>query len=87
MYMVVVATIIIVLSALAYYLYIRHKGAKLQKLQQGFCPECEQKSIVLKNAKKGGCSGTSNVVYRCEACGYEEDFNVGGSCGGGSCGI
>ncbi len=87
MYMFVVSAILIGLSVLAYYLFIRYKGAKLHKLEQGICPECEEHSIVLKNAKKGGCSGTSNVVYRCENCGYEEDFNVGGSCSGGSCSL
>ncbi len=85
MYMFVVSAIIILLSVLAYYLYIRHKGAKLQKIEQGICPECGQKTIALKTKKGGGCSGTSNVTYRCENCGYEEDFNISGSCGSGSC--
>ncbi|SMC09175.1 hypothetical protein [Nitratiruptor tergarcus] len=88
MYMFIVVTILIALSALAYYLYIKHKGEHLSKLQQGICPECEEPAIYVKNSKKGGCSGTSNVVYKCSACGYEEDFNLGGgSCSNGSCGL
>ncbi len=86
MYTFIVITILVMLGVLAYYLYLRQKGEKLDKISRGFCPECDQKSIQIRRSKSGGCSGTTNVIYRCENCGYEEEFNVGGSCGSG-CGI
>ncbi len=82
MYLFIVSLILTALAALAYYLYIRHKGEKLTKLQSGICPECGEQAVHPKSQRGGGCSGTTNITYRCDACGYEEDFNVaGGGCG------
>ncbi len=81
MYMFIVTTILISLGVLAYYLFIKHKGEKLTKIERGLCPECGEKSIRIKRVKSGGCSGTSSVVYKCDACGYEEEFNVQGAGG------
>ncbi|WP_281951256.1 hypothetical protein [Nitrosophilus kaiyonis] len=88
MYLFIVTLILSILGVVAYYLYIKQKGEKLSKIEKGICPECEKESITVKRSKSGGCSGTTNVIYRCENCGYEEEFNVGASgCGSGKCGI
>ncbi len=88
MYLFIVSVIVVVLGTLTYYLYIKEKGKKLSQIQKGICPECEEPTIILKRSKSGGCSGTSSLIYRCEACGYEEEFNVQkGGCGSGGCGL
>jgi len=87
MYTFVVLMILIFLGALAYYLFLKEKGKKLLKIQQGVCPECGKESIEVRRAKDGGCSGTTSVLYQCPLCGYKEEFNISSSCGGGSCGI
>ena len=88
MYLFVVIVILTVLGVLAYYLFLKEKGEKLSKIERGICPECDQDSIEVRRAKGGGCSGTTNVIYRCAHCGYEEEFNIGaGECGSGRCGI
>jgi predicted RNA-binding Zn-ribbon protein involved in translation (DUF1610 family) len=88
MYLFVVILIVTILSVLAYILYIKQKGEKLIKIQKGICPECENMTIELKRSKSGGCSGTQSVIYRCEKCGYEEDFNVkSGGCGPKGCSL
>ncbi len=70
------------LGVFAYYLYIRQKGERLAKAERGVCPECGEHTVTVASTKGGGCSGTTNVRYVCEACGWEEEFNVaGGSCG------
>jgi len=82
MYTFLVLLVVGALGVLAYYLYIRQKGERLAKAERGVCPECESQSVVIASVKGGGCSGTTNVRYACEACGWEEEFNVaGGSCG------
>jgi len=86
-YTFVVLVILAVLGVLAYYLYIRQKGEKLSRIERGICPECEKETIEVKRAKSGGCSGTTSVIYRCSECGYEEEFNVGSSCGSGGCSL
>ncbi|MRI83652.1 MAG: hypothetical protein C6I00_04455 [Nitratiruptor sp.] len=85
MYTFVVLVVVTILGVLAYYLFLRQKREKLAKIEQGICPECEGASIEIGRIKGGGCSGTTNVIYRCSQCGYEEEFNVGGSCGSGRC--
>ena len=87
MYIFVVALVVAVLGALTYYLYIKEKGEKLSKIERGVCPECESPTITLKRSKGGGCSGTSSMIYRCDQCGYEEEFNVEKGCGSGGCGL
>lgn len=88
MYTFVVLVIVTLLGVLAYYLFLRQKGEKLSKIEQGICPECEKPTIEVRRAKSGGCSGTTSVIYRCSACGYEEEFNVGaGGCGSGGCSL
>ncbi|MRJ01816.1 MAG: hypothetical protein GXO19_07935 [Epsilonproteobacteria bacterium] len=85
MYTFTVITITVLLAILAYYLYLKQKGEKLTQIDQGICPECGEKGIEIKRVKGGGCSGTANMIYHCERCGYEEEFNIeaGGSCGSG----
>ena len=87
MYLFIVILILSILGILAYYLYIKQKGEKLYKIEHGICPECDNKSINIKRSKSGGCSGTTNIIYKCENCGYEEEFNINGSCGSGKCGL
>ncbi len=87
MYMLITTTILVILGVLAYYLFIKEKSQKLDLIEKGICPRCENETIELKRNKSGGCSGTSNVIYRCSSCGYEEDFNVSTSCFNGRCGL
>jgi len=87
MYLFIVTLILSGLGILAYYLYLKQKSDKLFKIEQGICPECEKDSITVKRSKGGGCSGTTSVIYKCESCSYEEEFNVTGSCGSGRCGL
>ena len=88
MYLFVVIVVLTLLGVLAYYLFLKEKGEKLSKIERGICPECEESSIEIRRSKGGGCSGTTSVIYRCDRCGYEEEFNVGaGGCGSGKCGI
>ncbi|WP_200763708.1 hypothetical protein [Nitrosophilus alvini] len=83
MYTVIVLLLLSALCVVAYLLYLKAKSEKLLKITEGICPECDEKSIVVKRSKSGGCSGTMSVVYKCEKCGFEEDFNVNsGSCSG-----
>ena len=86
-YIFIVALVVAALGALTYYLYIKEKSEKLSKIERGICPQCESPTITLKRSKSGGCSGTSSMIYRCEACGYEEEFNVEKGCGSGGCGL
>ncbi|BCD68495.1 hypothetical protein [Nitratiruptor sp. YY09-18] len=88
MYTFVVLVIVVALGTLAYILFLQQKGKKLSKIQRGFCPECDRESITIKRSKSMGCSGTTNVIYRCEFCGYEEEFHItSGGCGSRGCGL
>ncbi len=88
MYLFIVTLILSGLGILAYYLYLKQKSEKLSKIEQGICPDCDKESIVVKRSKNGGCSGTTSVIYKCESCDYEEEFNIGaGSCNSGKCGF
>ena len=86
---VLLFTIFIVLALIwAYFKYLAEKGDKLKLLNQGICPQCNQKSIEIVNQKGGGCSGTSFVEFKCFKCDYHDSFNIGGgSCGSGGCKI
>jgi len=88
MYTFVVLVILALLGVLAYVLFLRHKGDQLQAIERGRCPECGSDEIELVRSSGGGCSGTKSLHYRCAACGYEEEFNVGGDgCASGRCGL
>ncbi|NPA03663.1 MAG: hypothetical protein GXO61_02270 [Epsilonproteobacteria bacterium] len=87
MYTFIVMVILLLLGVLAYYLFLKEKSLKLEKVEKGICPECGRDSIEIRRAKSGGCSGTTNVIYYCTLCGYEEEFNIESSCGSGGCGI
>ncbi len=70
----------------AYIHYLNEKGERLKLINQGICPKCKQKSIVLLDQKGGGCSGTAFVEFECQMCKYHDSFNIkGGSCGSGGC--
>lgn len=83
MYLSIVITILAILAAFAYYLFLKQKSEKLSKIKNGICPECEEGTIVVKRSKSGGCSGTTSQIFKCENCGYEEEFNLKNS----GCGI
>ncbi len=86
MYLFTVILIFTILFVIAYVLFIKQKGEKLENINKGICPQCESPSITTRRIKGGGCSGTSNVIYMCENCGYEEEFNLNsGGCGSGGC--
>jgi len=81
MYLFIVFLILSILGVVAYYLYLKEKGDKLTKIERGMCPQCEKDTIKIKRSKAGGCSGTTNIIYKCDFCGYEEDFNISKGCG------
>ena len=69
----------------AYVSYISEKGDKLEGIENGICPKCHHESMLLKDQKGGGCSGTKMVTYICERCDYSDSFNIDSSCSSGSC--
>jgi len=59
----------------AYGYYLREKHEHLRAIESGICPKCGQKTIVLSDQRGTGC-GSKMVSFYCEACGYENTFNV-----------
>lgn len=79
MYLFLVIFILAILGLLAYYLYLKEKSIRLKKVEKGICPNCNQDSIEIKRSKSGGCSGVRNIIFKCQNCDFEEEFNIFGS--------
>lgn len=78
-------------------LYYKQKNQRKQNLNAGICPECKAEPkiftkddgtkfridiIKTKLLKNHGCSGVSEIEYRCEACGHKEVHSItNGGCG------
>jgi hypothetical protein len=72
-------------------LYYKNKHSRVDKLNQGICPTCgektktfydentkttfKQEAITAKVLKGGGCSGVNDIEYRCKACGLKEVYS------------
>ena len=67
-------------SVAVYVYYLREKNEHLRQIQEGFCPQCGKKSMVLSDQRGGGC-GPKLVTFTCTECGYENSFSMNGSCG------
>jgi len=74
-YLILFLVIVGVGSVAVYALYLKEKHEHLRAIESGICPKCRQKSIVLTDQRGTGC-GSKMVSFRCEACGYENTFNV-----------
>ena len=82
------AFLIAIFSVLLYY---KNKHSRVDKLNQGECPTCGEKTktfydentkttfrqevITAKVLKGGGCSGVNDIEYRCKACGLKEVYS------------
>lgn len=82
------AFLIAIFSVLLYY---KNKHLRVDKLNQGECPSCGEKTrtfydentkttfrqevITAKVLKGGGCSGVNDIEYRCKACGLKEVYS------------
>lgn len=84
----ILAFLIAIFSVLLYY---KTKHSRVDKLNQGECPSCGEKTrvfydentkttfrqevITAKVLKSGGCSGVNDIEYRCKACGLKEVYS------------
>ncbi len=80
--------LIVIFSVLLYY---KNKHSRVDKLNNGECPTCGEKTrtfydentgttfkqdvISAKLLKGGGCSGVNDIEYRCKACGLKEVYS------------
>jgi RNase P subunit RPR2 len=67
-------------SVVGYIYYQREKNEELREIQEGICPHCKQKSIVLSDERGAGC-GPKLVTFTCTQCGYQNSFSMNGGCG------
>jgi len=74
-YLILFLLIIGIGSVVTYGYYLREKNEHLRAIESGICPKCHQKTIVLTDQRGAGC-GSKMVSFYCEACGYENTFNV-----------
>ncbi len=82
---ILILFLIVIFSVL---LYLKQKTSRLEKLQNGICPDCgaEPKVFIDKETntkftntpikarllKNHGCSGASDIEYRCSECELKE---------------
>ena len=98
MYTIVLILIFLLISIFSVLLYFKSKKDRQYSLDTGTCPSCAEsfrtfrdestnstfrvdviKKRVLKNH---GCSGITEIEYKCESCGLKEIHNsVGQGCG------
>lgn len=76
-------------------LYFKGKHSRVDKLNQGECPTCGEKTrtffdetsqttfrqevISSRVLKNHGCSGVNDIEYRCKACGLKEVYSQSGA--------
>ena len=100
MYAIISTLILFFIVVFSILLYFKLKRDNLTKLHNGICPSCGASkkefinqtngtkinvdAIRIKLLRSGGCSGTSEIEYRCKEC----DFKfISSEYSGGSCGI
>lgn len=80
--------LIVIFSVL---LYFKNKHSRVDKLNNGTCPSCGDKSktffdertkstfkveiITTRILKKHGCSGVNDIEYTCKTCGLKEVYS------------
>ena len=64
---------------MGYVYYLREKNEQLRMIQNGICPRCKRKSIVVSDERGGGC-GPKLVTFSCTECGYQNSFSMSGGC-------
>jgi protein-arginine kinase activator protein McsA len=85
---IILLIILFLLSIFSVLLYYKVKNSKLSKLQSGICPVCGAKPkefydetnnttfkidvIKARLLKNHGCSGASDIEYRCTQCDMRE---------------
>ena len=85
---VIFLLIIFLIVIFSILLYLKSKTSRVQKLNNGECPACGEKTktffdnntnttfrqevITARVLKSGGCSGVNDIEYRCKACGLKE---------------
>jgi len=74
-YLVAFLLIVGIGSVTVYAYYLKEKSQHLRAVETGICPKCGQPSIQLTDQRHTGC-GSKMISFRCEACGYENTFNV-----------
>lgn len=94
---ILIILILFLLSIFSVLLYYKIKKSRLEKLQNGICPNCGAKPKVFfdpenrkftipvleaRLLKSHGCSGIKEIEYRCKECDHKEvHAEVGGGCG------
>jgi len=74
-YLVAFLLIVGIGSVTGYAYYLKEKSQHLRAVETGICPKCGQKSIQLTDQRHTGC-GSKMISFQCQACGYENTFNV-----------
>ncbi|MEA3353401.1 MAG: hypothetical protein U9Q33_06280 [Campylobacterota bacterium] len=97
MYTVISLLIFFLIAVFGTLLYFKSKKDRLADLQQGICPACGSESKTFKDQntgttfkvdvikakvlRSGGCSGVTEIEYKCSECGLKEVHNSAGGCG------
>ena len=97
MYTIISTLILFFIVVFSIRLYFKLKKENLTKLHNGICPSCDATKkeftnptngmkikvdvIMAKVLRSGGCSGASEVEYKCKECGFKMvSSEYGGSC-------
>lgn len=75
-YLLAFMLILLIGSVLVYIYYLKEKKEQLDSIRRGFCPQCKQANIELKDQRSGGCSGPQMMLFECPECGYKNSFAV-----------
>lgn len=98
MYTIISTLILFLVVVFSILLYFKLKKENLIKLHNGICPSCDATKkeftnptngmkinvdvIQAKVLRSGGCSGTTEVEYKCKECGFSYvSSEYGGGCG------
>lgn len=98
MYTTISILILFLISIFTILLYMKNKKSRLADFEQGICPNCHATTKRFKDEntqstfaispiesrvlRDGGCSGVSDVEYKCKSCGLKEVHSqIAGRCG------
>jgi len=76
---IILLVFIMIAAILGYSYYLQDKNKELEKIEQGFCPKCKQKTIELVDIRGSGCS-PKVMTFECSSCGYENSFTRPSNC-------
>ena len=87
MYTIISTLILFLIVVFSILLYFKLKTKNLRKLHNGTCPSCDATKkeftnptngmkikvdvITTKLLRSGGCSGASEIQYKCKECGFK----------------